>query len=46
MKLVMYQYAERGYRLGAMTADERIVDLNYAYENLLAAKCRRSGRGG
>ncbi|MBU2227230.1 MAG: fumarylacetoacetate hydrolase family protein [Proteobacteria bacterium] len=22
MKLVMYQYAERGYRLGAMTADE------------------------
>ena len=37
MKIVMYQYAERGYRLGAMAEGERIVDLNYAYENLLAA---------
>ena len=38
MKLVMYRYAERGYRLGAMIGEERIVDLNYAYENLLAGK--------
>ncbi len=38
MKIVMYRYAERGYRLGAMTGEERIVDLNYAYENLLAGK--------
>ena len=38
MKIVMYQYAERGYRLGAMVSDERIVDLNTAYENLLAEK--------
>ena len=38
MKMVMYQYAERGYRLGAMVGEERIVDLNYAYENLLAGK--------
>lgn len=38
MKIVMYQYAERGYRLGAMTGAERIVDLNYAYENLLAGR--------
>lgn len=38
MKLVMYRYAERGYRLGAMVGEERIVDLNYAYENLLAGK--------
>lgn len=37
MKIVMYQYAERAYRLGAMAEGERIVDLNYAYENLLAA---------
>ncbi len=37
MKIVMYQYAERGYRLGALAAVERIVDLNYAYENMLAA---------
>ena len=29
MKIVMYQYAERGYRLGAMVGEERIVDLNY-----------------
>ena len=38
MKIVMYQYAEREYRLGAMTGGERIVDLNAAYENLLAAR--------
>lgn len=38
MKIVMYQYAERGYRLGAMVGEERIVDLNTAYENLLAGK--------
>lgn len=38
MKIVMYQYAERGYRLGAMEGEERIVDLNYAYENLLAGR--------
>ena len=38
MKIVMYQYAERGYRLGAMVGEERIVDLNFAYENLLAGK--------
>ncbi|MHB8772478.1 MAG: fumarylacetoacetate hydrolase family protein [Syntrophales bacterium] len=38
MKIVMYQYAERPYRLGAMTGGERIVDLNYAYENLLASR--------
>jgi len=37
MKIVMYQYAERGYRLGAIAGDERIIDLNYAFENLLAA---------
>jgi acylpyruvate hydrolase len=34
----MYRYAERGYRLGAMIGEERIVDLNYAYENVLAGK--------
>ncbi len=38
MKIVMYQYAERDYRLGAMTGGERIVDLNAAYENLLASR--------
>ncbi len=38
MKIVMYQYAEREYRLGAMTGGERIVDLNAAYENLLASR--------
>jgi acylpyruvate hydrolase len=38
MKIVMYQYAERDYRLGAMTDGERIVDLNAAYENLLASR--------
>ncbi len=37
MKIVMYQYAERGYRLGVLAEDGRIIDLNYAYENLLAA---------
>ena len=45
MKIVMYQYAERDYRLGAMTGGERIVDLNYAYENLLARKGRAAVRG-
>lgn len=34
----MYQYAERGYRLGAIAGEERILDLNFAYENLLAEK--------
>jgi len=38
MKIVMYRYAEQGYRLGAMVGKERIVDLNHAYENLLAAR--------
>jgi acylpyruvate hydrolase len=38
MKIVMYQYAEREYRLGVITGGERIVDLNYAYENLLASR--------
>ena len=38
MKLVMYRYAERDYRLGAMIGQERIVDLNYAYENVLVAR--------
>jgi acylpyruvate hydrolase len=38
MKIVMYQYAERGYRLGAVVEGERIIDLNYAYENLLVAE--------
>jgi len=40
MKIVMYQYAERGYRLGAMEGEEGIVDLNYAYENLLAGQAK------
>ncbi len=34
----MYQYGEREYRLGALVSGERIVDLNFAYENLLAAR--------
>jgi acylpyruvate hydrolase len=34
----MYRYGERGYRLGAMIAGERIVDLNFAYESLLVAR--------
>lgn len=38
MKIVMYQYAERGYRLGALEGEERIVDLSFAYENLLAGQ--------
>jgi acylpyruvate hydrolase len=38
MKIVMYQYAERGYRLGALAGEERIVDLNFACENLLAGQ--------
>ena len=38
MKIVMYQYAERCYRLGAMAGENRFVDLNYAYENLLAGR--------
>ncbi|MBA4423316.1 MAG: FAA hydrolase family protein [Syntrophus sp. (in: bacteria)] len=38
MKSVMYRYAERGYRFGAIVGEERIVDLNYTYENLLAGK--------
>jgi acylpyruvate hydrolase len=38
MKIVMYQYAERSYRLGALAGEERIVDLNLAYENLLAGR--------
>lgn len=38
MKIVMYQYAERGYRLGAIDGADRIIDLNFAYENLLAAR--------
>jgi acylpyruvate hydrolase len=38
MKLVMYRYAEREYRLGAMIGEERVIDLNAAYENLLAGK--------
>lgn len=38
MKLVMYQYAERGYRLAAMVGEERIVDLNFACENHLAGQ--------
>lgn len=36
MKIVMYKYAERCYRLGALVGENRIVDLNYAYENRLA----------
>ncbi|MCL4425153.1 MAG: fumarylacetoacetate hydrolase family protein [Firmicutes bacterium] len=40
MKLVMYKFGERDYRLGAMTGEERIVDLNYAYETHLARKGR------
>ena len=38
MKLVMYQYAEREYRLGALVGENRIVDLNYAFENRLAGR--------
>lgn len=38
MKLVMYQFGERDYRLGAMAREERIVDLNYACETHLALK--------
>lgn len=38
MKLVMYQYKERKYRLGALVDEGRIVDLNYAYENVLNGK--------
>ncbi|MEW6335326.1 MAG: fumarylacetoacetate hydrolase family protein [Thermodesulfobacteriota bacterium] len=38
MKIVMYQYGERAYRLGALAEGGRIIDLNYAYENLLAAR--------
>jgi acylpyruvate hydrolase len=34
----MYQYQERDYRLGAMDGEERIVDLNFACENLLAGQ--------
>lgn len=44
MKIVMYQYAEKGYRLGAQVGDERIVDLSYAYENLLAGKKEPRGQ--
>ncbi|MHB1653455.1 MAG: fumarylacetoacetate hydrolase family protein [Desulfitobacteriaceae bacterium] len=38
MKLVMYQYAERDYRLGAMIAEDRILDLNYAYQLYLEGR--------
>ncbi|QGP94023.1 Fumarylacetoacetate (FAA) hydrolase family protein [Neomoorella glycerini] len=38
MKLVMYQFGERDYRLGAVTNEERVVDLNYAYETHLTRK--------
>lgn len=38
MKLAMYKYGERSYRLGAMINDECIVDLNYGYEVYLCAK--------
>lgn len=36
MKLVMYRYGERPYRLGALRGDGMIVDLNMAYERHLA----------
>lgn len=40
MKLVMYKFGERDYRLGAMADGERIVDLNYACETYLARQGR------
>ncbi|MEY8339370.1 fumarylacetoacetate hydrolase family protein [Lachnospiraceae bacterium 62-35] len=38
MRFVMYQYGERNYRLGLLRSDETVVDINYAYEKLLADK--------
>ncbi|MDN5348557.1 MAG: hypothetical protein PWP65_2122 [Clostridia bacterium] len=38
MKLVMYQFGERDYRLGAMKDEDLIIDLNYAYETHLTRK--------
>ena len=38
MRLVMYKYGERDYRLGLLRPDETIVDINYAYEKILAEK--------
>lgn len=35
MKLAMYKFGERDYRLGAAIAGELILDLNYAYETYL-----------
>ena len=32
MKLVMYKFGERNYRLGAMLNEDTIIDLNYGYE--------------
>lgn len=34
MKLIMYKYGERNYRLGAMRLEDTVVDLNYAYETV------------
>lgn len=35
MKLLMYKYDEREYRLGAMAEPNTVIDLNYAYETML-----------
>ena len=38
MKFVTYKYMERCYRTGLFTEEGNVVDLNYAYEYLLAKK--------
>lgn len=35
MKIVMYKFGERGYRLGVLEGSDRIVDLNLSYEVFL-----------
>ena len=38
MRLVMFKYGERPYRLGLLSSDETIIDVNYAYEKILYEK--------
>lgn len=38
MRLVMYKFGEREYRLGLFRPDETLVDINYGYEKILADK--------
>ena len=38
MRLVMFNYGERLYRLGLLNSDETIIDVNYAYEKILYEK--------